>query len=244
MIRTITVIIPPLMQTITHNDRVIPVTGTFLQDALNSDIFLSWFNSIDPSFTLNSIIIESVDTLCHNNEIFMIKLKADLILPSGVPFIPTVILRHSAVAALCVLTCEDKKYIVLVNQPRVPVGKTVYELPAGMIDDRKNPSEVILRELEEEAQLATLLGITADMIKPLGKGAYNSSPGFTNENVYLFYLDAEITKDQFQLLQDRNTGLVDEGESITVKIIPYDDLTKYCNDVKTLSALYLYEHLK
>ena len=82
------------------------------------------------------------------------------------------------------------------------------------------------------------------MIKPLGKSAYNSSPGFTNENVYLFYLDAEITKDQFQALQDRNTGLVEEGESITVKIIPYDDLTDYCNDVKTLSALYLYEHLK
>lgn len=244
MIRTITVIIPPLMQTITHNNRIIPVTGNSIQDALNSDIFLSWFKSIDTLFTLNNIIIESVDKLHHNNDVFLIKLKVDLILPSGVPFIPTIILRHSAVAGLCVLTCEDKKYIVLVNQPRVPVGKTVYELPAGMVDDKTNPESVILRELEEEAQLQTLLGITADMIKPLGTQAYNSSPGFTNENVYLFYLDAEITKDQFQLLQDRNTGLVEEGESITVKIIPYDDLTIYCNDVKTLSALYLYEHLK
>lgn len=244
MIRTITLIISSLMQTITHNNRIIPVTGISIQDALNSDIFLSWFNSIDTSFTLNNIIIESVDTLHHNNDVFLIKLKVDLILPSGVPFIPTIILRHSAVAGLCVLTCENKKYIVLVNQPRVPVGKVVYELPAGMVDDGKNPAQVILRELEEEAQLQTLLGITADMIKPLGKSAYNSSPGFTNENVYLFYLDAEITKDQFQALQDRNTGLVEEGESITVKIIPYDDLTAYCNDVKTLSALYLYEHLK
>lgn len=232
------------MQTITHNNKEIPVIGNDVVDAIDSTIFLSWFNSIDNTFTLNRIIIESIDRLHHNNEIFMIKLKADLILPSGVPFIPTIILRHSAVAGLCVLTCENKKYIVLVNQPRIPVGKTVFELPAGMVDDKKNPSEVILRELEEEAQLQTLIGITADMIKPLGKGAYNSSPGFTNENVYLFYLDAEITKEQFQLLQDRNTGLVEEGESITVKIIPYDDLAIFCNDVKTLSALYLYEHLK
>ena len=232
------------MQTIIHNNREVSIKGDSIDDAVNSSIFSSWFKSIDNSFTLNSILIESVDKLHHNNDVFLIKLKVDLILPSGVPFIPTIILRHSAVAALCVLTCEDKKYIVLVNQPRVPVGKSVYELPAGMIDDSKDPSQVILRELEEEAQLETLIGITADMVKPLGAQAYNSSPGFTNENVYLFYLDAEITKDQFQLLQDRNTGLVDEGESITVKIIPYDDLTKYCNDVKTLSALYLYEHLK
>lgn len=231
------------MQTIIHNNRTIPVTGISIHDAINSVIFSTWINSIDSSFTINNICIESVDTLHHNNDVFLIKLKIDTILPSGVPFVPTVILRHSAVAGLCVLICEHKKYVVLVNQPRVPVGTSVYELPAGMIDDGKNPEQVILRELEEEAQLETLLGITADMIKPLGTQAYNSSPGFTNENVYLFYLDAVITKEQFQLLQNRSTGLVDEGESITVKIIPYDNVVQYCNDVKTLSALYLYERL-
>jgi 8-oxo-dGTP pyrophosphatase MutT (NUDIX family) len=230
------------MQTITHNHQEIPITGNSIDDAINSPIFSSWIGSLDTSFTINSILIESVDKLNHNDQVFLIKLKVDLVLPSGVPFIPIIILRHRAVAGLCVLTCEDKKYIIVVNQLRIPVGKNTYELPAGMIDDTKNPAEVILREFEEEVQLETILGITADMIKPLGNGGYDSSPGFTNEDVCLFYLEKTITVEQFNELQDRNTGLVEEGESIAVKIIPYDDVIKYCNDTKTLAALYLYEH--
>jgi hypothetical protein len=43
--------------------------------------------------------------------------------------------RGGAVAILMLLECEDQKYAVLTEQARVPVGRTILELPAGMLDD-------------------------------------------------------------------------------------------------------------
>jgi ADP-sugar diphosphatase len=43
--------------------------------------------------------------------------------------------RGGAVAILMLLECEGQKYAVLTEQARVPVGRTILELPAGMLDD-------------------------------------------------------------------------------------------------------------
>jgi ADP-ribose diphosphatase len=81
---------------------------------------------------------------------------------------------------------DDGKFL-LIRQERVPIGATIWEMPAGQIDDNAEPDEdevksVALRELHEETGYE--LGDGGEMI-PLGH--FFSSPGFTDEHCY-FYL--------------------------------------------------------
>jgi ADP-ribose diphosphatase len=92
---------------------------------------------------------------------------------------------HRKVAVvIAAITAESK--IVLVNQERVPIRATIWEMPAGQIDrptdeDGKEAREVALRELREE---------TGYELAPGGElialGDFFSSPGFTDEREFLF----------------------------------------------------------
>jgi len=82
------------------------------------------------------------------------------------------------------ITAESK--IVLINQERIPIRATIWEMPAGQIDrpadeTGKEAHEVALRELREE---------TGYELAPGGEvialGDFFSSPGFTDEREFLF----------------------------------------------------------
>ena len=76
--------------------------------------------------------------------------------------------------------------LVLIRQERIPIRATIWEMPAGQIDEARPPDEatikaVALRELREETgyQLAK----DGEMI---ALGGYFTSPGFTDEYGYFF----------------------------------------------------------
>ncbi|MDQ6938602.1 MAG: NUDIX hydrolase [Verrucomicrobiota bacterium] len=76
--------------------------------------------------------------------------------------------------------------IILIRQERIPVRSTIWEVPAGQIDDANDSAireieKVALRELREE----TGYQLTADG-ELLSLGIYFSSPGFTDEKAHLF----------------------------------------------------------
>jgi ADP-ribose pyrophosphatase len=60
--------------------------------------------------------------------------------------------------------------IILVTQYRYPLGKIIYELPAGKLDNQEDPLECARRELEEET------GYRSDNFTRLGEIV--STPGF------------------------------------------------------------------
>ena len=70
---------------------------------------------------------------------------------------------------------------LLVRQERVPIRQTLWEMPAGQIDDDSGAHAVALRELREE---------TGYELAPAGAivelGDFFSSPGFTDERAWLF----------------------------------------------------------
>jgi ADP-ribose pyrophosphatase len=80
-------------------------------------------------------------------------------------------------AAVCILAVNKDK-IILVRQYRKAVEDFIYELPAGILNIAEEPREGALRELKEET------GYRAGTIKLLYE--FYTSPGFTNEKVYLF----------------------------------------------------------
>ncbi|NBE85278.1 NUDIX domain-containing protein [Micromonospora rubida] len=85
--------------------------------------------------------------------------------------------RH--VGAVAVVALDDAGQVVLIRQYRHPVGRHLWELPAGLTDvSGEDLAAAAARELAEEADLTAG---TVDVLVDL-----HSSPGFTDEMVRVF----------------------------------------------------------
>ncbi|MBE6082063.1 MULTISPECIES: NUDIX hydrolase [Tissierellales] len=86
------------------------------------------------------------------------------------------IVEHPGAVAIAALT--DDNEIILVKQYRKAVEKELVEIPAGMLEISEEPREAAVRELKEET------GFSADKMEYICE--FYTSPGFTNEKLYLF----------------------------------------------------------
>ena len=96
------------------------------------------------------------------------------------PFTWTVCHRKSAVVVVP-MTLDGK--FLLVRQERVPIRATIWEFPAGQIDDSEEPDAIRatgLRELREEAGYELAPGGEVQ-----GLGHFFPSCGFTDEHSHL-----------------------------------------------------------
>ncbi len=62
--------------------------------------------------------------------------------------------------------------------------------------------------------------------------------------IRLFLYQADVSREKLEALKSTLTGVLEEGESITLKVIELDDLWVEAPDAKALSALALYYNLK
>jgi 8-oxo-dGTP pyrophosphatase MutT (NUDIX family) len=81
--------------------------------------------------------------------------------------------------AVGVVAIDDAGRVVLIKQYRHPIGRKLWELPAGLRDvGGEDPVVTAARELAEEADLrAGRFDLLADL---------HTSPGFTDETIRLF----------------------------------------------------------
>lgn len=94
------------------------------------------------------------------------------------------VVEHQPAAA--VMAINRQKQMLLVKQWREPIKQLTLEIPAGLIDPTDaSPLDAMKRELNEEG------GYRADYWEKVSE--FYSSPGFTNEKLYLFYCDT-LTK--------------------------------------------------
>ena len=87
--------------------------------------------------------------------------------------------RTKGIRAVVILAEYEGK-VILIDQPRVPLGVRCVELPAGLVGDVDPDATVeatAVKELEEET------GFTAERIDLLGE--YYSSPGMLSESFTL-----------------------------------------------------------
>ncbi len=127
--------------------------------------------------------------------------------------------------AVAVVPFIDSQNIILVRQFRYPVGKELYEIPAGKLD---SPDEDINgaaeRELQEE------IGYYAEKLSYLI--SYYSAPGYSSEKLHIF--KAENLKE--------SPLKPDEDEFIEKEVVPLQKVYEMINsgkieDSKTLIAL-------
>jgi ADP-ribose pyrophosphatase len=112
-----------------------------------------------------------------------------------------------------VILAEFEGKVILIDQPRVPVGGRCVELPAGLIGD-EDPNATVestaVKELEEET------GFTADHVERLGD--FHASPGMLSES--------------FTLVRAHGVRRIGEGggteaEDINVHLVARQDIPRF-----------------
>lgn len=109
------------------------------------------------------------------------------------------------------------------------------------------------KEIEEEAHLSVkeqdLINLSEladelDENPDVEIGVY-PSPGACDEFIPLFLCQKRLTRKHMEWLKGKATGLRDEGENITLKLVPYKRAWRELSrDAKGLAALSLYENLR
>jgi ADP-ribose pyrophosphatase len=142
--------------------------------------------------------------------------------------------RSNASGVVVLVPITDQGEIVLVEQFRKPVDKSVIELPAGLVGDHEDPDESILkaarRELEEET------GFVAAQLELVMECP--SSAGMSDE-IVSFVLAGGLRR--------VGPGGGDDSEDIQVHIIPLEEVDQWLReqqaagkpmDPKIYAALY------
>lgn len=101
--------------------------------------------------------------------------------------------RETAVSsdAVAVVAIDDQGRILLIRQYRHPMGRPVWEIPAGKMDvDGEQPEETAIRELQEETDT------TAESVELLT--LFLNSAGWTNEKTYVYLAKGLRNVPEFQ----------------------------------------------
>ncbi|KAK7181754.1 hypothetical protein DPSP01_008606 [Paraphaeosphaeria sporulosa] len=163
---------------------------------------------------------------------------------------------------------EPELFAILTIQPRIAAGSLAFaELPAGMLDDSGDFGGKAGEEIKEEVGItvnkselfnmseaavkdvyqrpSTAPTNDSDAFRELVQNSMYPSPGGCDEFLPLMLLQKRMSRDELEDLQARTTGLRDQGEVITLKVVPFKSLYREGGrDAKCLAALGLYENLK
>lgn len=150
-------------------------------------------------------------------------------LPNGKTSTREIVVHPGAVAVLAI---TDEEKIVLVEQFRKPLEKTLIEIPAGKLDAGEEPAVCARRELEEET------GYSCEEL--ILVNSFYTSPGFSNEILY-FYLAKGLTR--------TNNRTLDEDEFVEVLEVTLSEAQQLIkeqkiHDAKTLIAIQYWQLLQ
>jgi len=147
----------------------------------------------------------------------------DVLLPNGKEAKRELIKHPGAVA---IIPITKNKKIVMVEQYRKPLEKSIIEIPAGKLEKGESPEITAVRELEEETGYTT---------KKLTKvTSFYTSPGFADEIMHIYVSD-ELEKLDFP-------PALDEDEFVEIHELTLAEAKQYIqeqriHDAKTIYAI-------
>lgn len=125
------------------------------------------------------------------------------------------------------VTKECPRRLLLIEEYRYPLGKTVYDVPAGMIDDGEDGWQAAVREVREETGMG--FEIQDGMASFSGNAAF-MTPGMTDEsNVTMFGYVSGESHSRFQ----------EDEEDIQVRLLEKTEVKRILQEKRvTTRALY------
>lgn len=127
--------------------------------------------------------------------------------------------------AVGIIPITDDGCMILVKQFRKAVEKFLLEIPAGKIEVNEEPKETGLRELAEET------GYTANKLEYLFE--FYTSPGFSNEKIYLF-LATDLEKKEIKPRSDEYIWVEKHKIEDLIDMVIRGEI----NDAKTIVAIF------
>jgi ADP-ribose pyrophosphatase len=157
----------------------------------------------------------------HSEEIFSGKVISlylqDVELPNGKQSKREIIKHPGAVAILAI---TDDKKVVMVEQYRKALERTIVEIPAGKLEKGEEPELCARRELEEET------GYECESLELLT--SFYTSPGFADEIVHV-YVAKGLTKKE-------NAAALDEDEFVNLEELTFEEAVQYVKEQKIYDA--------
>ncbi|WP_232667345.1 NUDIX domain-containing protein [Pseudonocardia sp. TRM90224] len=132
----------------------------------------------------------------------------EVVMPGGKVAVREVV-EHPGAVAVAALDADDR--IMMIHQYRHPVGRRLWELPAGLLDVRgEDPLAAAQRELAEEAGIeATEWSVLVDVAP---------SPGFSDESVRVFLARGLTEVGRPDLGDDEEADLTTRWVSLSVAV--------------------------
>lgn len=128
------------------------------------------------------------------------------------------IIKHPGAVAVIAITPQNK--IVMVEQYRKALERSVVEIPAGKLEPGEEPIVTAARELEEET------GYVSGKMEHLI--SFYTSPGFADEIVHVYVAT--------ELKQKENPASCDEDEFVEVMELTLEEAQQYIQEKKIYDA--------
>jgi len=138
------------------------------------------------------------------------------------------VIRHPGAAAIVAM--PDPGSLLLLRQYRHAVGGTIWEIPAGTLNDGESPERCARRELIEET------GFAARTWKRLGE--ITPVPGYSDERIHLF-LATDLSPDRQCLDRDELIEVRTVALKAAMAMVDEGDI----QDAKSIAALMLVHRL-
>ncbi|PKR78914.1 ADP-ribose pyrophosphatase [Halalkalibacillus sediminis] len=135
------------------------------------------------------------------------------------------LVKHPGAVAIIARTDEGK--VIMVEQYRKPLEKSIIEIPAGKLEAGENPEETAKRELAEET------GYEADELSFVV--SYYTSPGFADEKLYVYEAKGlKLSENRLDGDEDEFVDLVEVTLEEAKQMIKQERI----HDAKTIHAIY------
>jgi len=190
----------------------------------------------------NGLDIHRVDELYSRRngkgEVLFSLLYTDATTPEGNKIPPICFLKGEVVSVLiCFIDIETReKYLLLVQQRRICDGSMTFEHPAGMLDSESDAAEVAAREVFEE----TGIQVQKDQLTKVNDKPFYPSTGTSDEAMYMFYCELEMTSKKIQSYHNQTQGLLSDHEYINTQVVPFVAGHKLITNVNGILLDYLY----
>lgn len=128
------------------------------------------------------------------------------------------LIEHPGAVAILALTADNK--IIMVEQYRKALERSIIEVPAGKLEKGESPETTAMRELEEET------GYTADSLELIQ--SFSTSPGFADEVVHLFFAEG--------LRKAESGAVTDEDEFVELMEVTVEEAEQMMKDNRIYDA--------
>lgn len=200
------------------NGKIYTIVGKHAKLFVKTKAFQLWMDRLNPKIKMDHLELRDAFIVGQGKVMLFATVLGVNAEMNGRSISSYAFLRSDAVAMLPIIEEIETGYIyvVVTEQMRFPYGNTLFECPAGMMDDKTGIAGVAVKEIEEELQET----ITKNRLVYLGTSVM--SGGGCSERMHYVAFVMQKSKEELEKIKGKETGTVSENENIILHVLPFN----------------------